>query len=71
MAGQGLSVICAWCNRVVNRAAAGAPVTHTICPSCVSWTMDHPSIEPIASALRIASDLYELRESPDSCGQKC
>ena len=42
MAGHLLAVVCAWCNRVVVKGPAGAEVTHTICPSCVDWTMTHP-----------------------------
>jgi hypothetical protein len=42
MAGHLLAVVCAWCNRVVVKAPPGADVTHTICPSCVDWTMAHP-----------------------------
>jgi hypothetical protein len=40
MAAQILTVICAWCNRTVVRGPQNAAITHTICPSCVAWTMD-------------------------------
>ena len=30
-----LVVVCAWCNRVMSTAPAGAGVTHTICQSCL------------------------------------
>ena len=33
-----LVVVCAWCNRVVSTAPAGAGVTHTICPPCLDFT---------------------------------
>jgi hypothetical protein len=33
-----LAVVCAWCNRVVSTAPAGADVTHTICASCLDYT---------------------------------
>jgi hypothetical protein len=33
-----LVVVCAWCNRVVSTAPAGAAVTHTICASCLDFT---------------------------------
>lgn len=39
MAAQILTVVCAWCHRTVKQGQAGAPITHTICPSCVEWTM--------------------------------
>ena len=57
MAGHMLSVVCAWCNRVVVKAPAGAGVTHTICPSCIDWTMTHPTSRVDSGA----SDLEELR----------
>ncbi len=42
MAARTLSVVCAWCHRVVAVAAAGDGVTHTICESCFDWTLTHP-----------------------------
>jgi hypothetical protein len=42
MATQVSAVVCAWCNRIVFKAPAGAGVSHTICPSCFDWTMTHP-----------------------------
>jgi hypothetical protein len=35
-----LVVVCAWCNRVVSAAPAGAEITHTICPSCLDFTFN-------------------------------
>jgi hypothetical protein len=35
-----LVVVCAWCNRVVSTAPAGAAVTHTICESCLDFTFN-------------------------------
>jgi hypothetical protein len=35
-----LAVVCAWCNRVVSTAPAGADVTHTICESCLDYTFN-------------------------------
>ena len=35
-----LAVVCAWCNRVVSTASAGAGVTHTICPSCLDFAFN-------------------------------
>jgi hypothetical protein len=42
MATQVSAVVCAWCNRIVFKAPAGAGVSHTICPSCFDWTLTHP-----------------------------
>ena len=39
------SVVCAWCNRTVMKAPAGAPVTHTICDACANWTFTHQTLE--------------------------
>ena len=39
MAAEVLTVVCAWCQRIVTAAPAGAGVTHTICPSCVDRTL--------------------------------
>ena len=62
MAGHLLSVICAWCNRVVVIGPPGAPVTHTMCPSCIDWTMTHPTGRRDGGA----SDLEELRPTDES-----
>jgi hypothetical protein len=35
-----LVVVCAWCNRVVSTAPAGADTTHTICASCLDYTFN-------------------------------
>jgi hypothetical protein len=40
MAERLLVVVCAWCNRVVSTAPAGAGVTHTICPSCLDFAFN-------------------------------
>jgi len=39
MAVRLLTVICAWCHRTVTQGPADAPVTHTICASCMEWTI--------------------------------
>jgi hypothetical protein len=39
MATQILKVVCAWCNRVVTMAPKGTAVTHTICPTCLDFTI--------------------------------
>ena len=49
MATRALAVVCAWCNRVITTAPAGASVSHTICESCLDWTFSperQASIEP-------------------------
>lgn len=38
---QTFTIVCAWCRRVVKMAAAGASVSHTICPMCLEWTLTH------------------------------
>jgi hypothetical protein len=43
MAVQLLTVVCAWCNRIVTTAPADAAVTHTICPACSAWSISHPA----------------------------
>lgn len=43
MAEYSLKVVCAWCNRVVIMAPMGASVTHTICPTCLDFTITHRS----------------------------
>ena len=58
MATQVLAVVCAWCNRVVAKAPAGAGVSHTICPACSDWSMTHPTSRAGSGA---ASDLEELQ----------
>lgn len=65
MAAQLLSVVCAWCNRVVKSAPAGSGVTHTICPACLDYAVAHPASHPAddcAIDRHVASDLYELRD---------
>ena len=41
-----LSVVCAWCKRIVTAAPEGTPVTHTICTACFDRTMTHPRRDP-------------------------
>jgi hypothetical protein len=38
MAAEILTVICAWCQRIVTAAPPGSCVTHTICQSCLDRT---------------------------------
>ena len=38
MAAEVLTVVCAWCQRVITAAPAGTRVTHTICQSCLDRT---------------------------------
>ena len=39
MAAQILTVVCAWCDRIVTHGPPNAMTTHTICPECAEWTM--------------------------------
>ncbi len=57
-----MTVVCAWCHRVVKAGRAGAGVTHTICASCTDWTLDHPTVEPRGPVPRAAHDLEDLRD---------
>jgi hypothetical protein len=46
-----LTVVCAWCKRVVTAAPKAAGVTHTICASCLDRTIAHSDdggIDPAA-----------------------
>jgi len=61
MAARVMTVVCAWCHRVTKAGTAGAGVTHTICASCIDWTLDHPTIEPRDAPPRAAHDLEDLR----------
>jgi len=63
MAAREMTVVCAWCHRVVKAGREGAAVTHTICATCVAWTFDHPAVEPRAAVPRAAHDLEDLRST--------
>jgi hypothetical protein len=39
MAANELTVVCAWCKRVVTAAPNGVGITHTICPACLDRTL--------------------------------
>jgi len=43
MAARALTVVCAWCHRIVAVASVNEEVTHTICESCFDWTLTHES----------------------------
>jgi hypothetical protein len=45
MAARTLTVVCAWCHRIVAVAPADEGVTHTICESCFDWTLTHPAAQ--------------------------
>jgi hypothetical protein len=45
MAARTLTVVCAWCHRIVAVAPADDGVTHTICDTCFDWTLTHPAAE--------------------------
>ena len=61
MSAKPLAVVCAWCNRMVADAPADADVSHTICPSCLDWTIAHPSslAGTDASASRLAIGFFD------------
>jgi len=60
-----MTVVCAWCHRVAKAGTAGAGVTHTICASCIDWTLDHPTIEPGDGLPPAVHDLEDLRLPAD------
>lgn len=39
MGSDKLSVVCAWCGRIISAAPAGTAVTHTICEACLDRAM--------------------------------
>jgi len=43
MAARVLRVVCAWCKETLTATATDAPVTHSICPSCLEWSITHPT----------------------------
>lgn len=50
MAVQALTVVCAWCKRVVAAAPDGTAITHTICPSCLDRTIRRSGEGPVDPA---------------------
>jgi hypothetical protein len=59
MAEKMLTVVCAWCRRVVTATPNGAGVTHTICPSCLDYAITHSGDSPVApSALLPPPDYF-------------
>jgi hypothetical protein len=65
MATPTLAVVCAWCNRVVTPAPAGAHVTHTICPSCMEWAFVHrtTAMPPEKSGDSLPADYFGVKSS--------
>jgi len=45
MGARVFTVVCAWCNRTITAGATSTPVTHTICPSCIDWTLTHQHLD--------------------------
>jgi hypothetical protein len=43
MAARIAVVVCAWCNQTMSETSTALPVTHTICPSCLDWSVAHPT----------------------------
>jgi len=50
MGKHALTVICAWCRRVVTAAPNATGITHTICPSCLDRTITHSEGGPVDPA---------------------
>jgi hypothetical protein len=57
MAAPTLAVICAWCHRTIAPGSTGAPVTHTICPACLDWTINHP-VDAVRAPVEYADDVW-------------
>ena len=51
VAGQVLSVVCAWCNRVIIASGSSALVSHSICPACIDvmTSPEAPDVLPVDS----------------------
>ena len=59
MDARALTVVCAWCRRVVMAPPSAAGITHTICPACLASVFDQPPpAQPTAPG---GHDLDELR----------
>jgi len=45
MAAQRLKVVCAWCKETMTAGAStDTSVSHSICPSCLEWSITHPTM---------------------------
>ena len=58
MAAEVLTVVCAWCQRTIAAAPAGAHVTHTICQSCLDRTAQLNDGETDPAALSPPPDYF-------------
>lgn len=70
MAATALTIICAWCTRVVVDSGPGAPVSHTICGTChrVHFPDHYPNGEDEATRLqrnRAAARQELITNGPD------
>ena len=58
MATRVLTVVCAWCKRVVTREPNATGITHTICPSCLDRTITHIDEGPLDPAALQPPDYF-------------
>jgi hypothetical protein len=65
MAAHVLTVVCAWCHRIVERGPTGASVTHTICQECLDWTVTHRNYDVHGET---GTDIGQLRLPPGYFG---
>jgi hypothetical protein len=50
MSENAFAVVCAWCHQVIIAAPPSNPVSHTICPSCLDWTLTHEDMNIAVAA---------------------
>lgn len=67
MAAQTSAVVCIWCNRTISAAPAGAPVSHTICSTCVDGTLTHQGLAFDGTSCDV--EYFELPPRPDNPGR--
>ena len=59
MATRVLTVVCAWCKRMVTAEPNATGITHTICPSCLDRTITHIDEGPVdPAALQPPADYF-------------
>lgn len=65
MTARTFAVVCAWCKATIRAGAPGAPVTHSICPSCADWTCRNPHIAPDGQSV-CGDDYFVLPPRPEA-----
>ena len=60
MATRTLTVVCAWCHRILAVAPVDSGITHTICESCFDWTLTHPAAAEALDAIQFPPRGREL-----------